>query len=723
MNVSKKILVIIYIIFALLISGVIFASQGILNSSYSNLEDREASISAKYVQNIIDFQTTQLDETNYVLSSREDIRAFMLSPENKYLSKTTFTDLISLNGYDFIFLANSSGNVIYSQFSGSNNTSNTSISSAINRKFVDKSFLHKDAESLLKGVILIENDPFIISCRPVFASSDSKVIIGTIVLGKNLDADFMKSVHKITRGSILAYSPNNMHSDFQQAFLGSEPKSPMPSVEKSKENHYFILEDINKNPALTVWIDNDMDISTEGHNSIRYIVLFLLFIGLVIGAGCKLLLDREVISRIVAIDAYVEKVGKNEDFPTRHHMEGNDELSRLTDGINQMLDRLKISSDKFKAQENEKKIILNALNELVVFVDPDLKIIWANKAFLEYIGSKLEDLAGHEYENLLMMHVEDSCKSFLKKALESGTEELGEINTPDGRTWMICATIIWGEDGKIYGVLQTGLDITAYKRSEEKLLQAKLEAEAANRTKSEFLANMSHELRTPLNSIIGFSDVLLERIFGELNEKQLKYVNNISTSGKHLLGLINEILDLSKVEAGKMELHYSEFSISSVFEEVRVAFTPFAQQKYIEITFDMKSVSTLEADRNRLIQVLNNLVNNAIKFTPDGGKIFVHYKEIEGRALISVVDTGIGISPEEQKKIFQPFTQIDSSSSRQYCGTGLGLSLVKKIVNLHQGDIWVESDIGKGSTFTLVIPFRKPAEPRKNIETAACINP
>jgi CheY-like chemotaxis protein/two-component sensor histidine kinase len=227
---------------------------------------------------------------------------------------------------------------------------------------------------------------------------------------------------------------------------------------------------------------------------------------------------------------------------------------------------------------------------------------------------------------------------------------------------------------------------------------------------------MSHELRTPLNSIIGFSDILLEKVFGELNDKQLKYVNNISTSGKHLLELINDILDLSKVEAGKMELHYSEFSIASVFEEVKAAFIPIAQKKSLEITFNVDSIVSIEADRGRIIQILYNLVNNAIKFTPDGGKVNVCCNNSGNRALISVIDTGIGISPEDQRKIFQPFTQIDSSSSRQYCGTGLGLALVKKTINLHQGDIWVESDIGKGSTFIFSIPLKKPAELRKTSE-------
>jgi CheY-like chemotaxis protein/nitrogen-specific signal transduction histidine kinase len=269
----------------------------------------------------------------------------------------------------------------------------------------------------------------------------------------------------------------------------------------------------------------------------------------------------------------------------------------------------------------------------------------------------------------------------------------------------------------ITGILKTGLDITAHRRSEEKLIQARLEAEEANNSKSEFLANMSHELRTPLNSIIGFSDILLERVFGELNEKQFKYVSNISTSGKNLLVLINDILDLSKVEAGKMELHYSEFSIDFVFEEVKAVLSPLVQVKSLEVTFNVEpDFTTLEADRGRLIQILYNLISNAIKFTPANGKISIYCKKSGNRALISVIDTGIGISAEDQVKLFQPFTQLDASTTRQYCGTGLGLALVKKIVNLHQGDIWVESDPGRGSNFTFSIPLRKPLELRKASE-------
>jgi PAS domain S-box-containing protein len=258
------------------------------------------------------------------------------------------------------------------------------------------------------------------------------------------------------------------------------------------------------------------------------------------------------------------------------------------------------------------------------------------------------------------------------------------------------------------------VDLSERKRTEENLLHAKLEAEAASRTKSEFLANMSHELRTPLNSIIGFSDILLEKYFGDLNERQLKYVKNISVSGKHLLRLINDILDLSKVEAGKMELHYSKFSISSIFDEVKFTISPLAQVKSLEMDFNLDlDIGDIQADRSRLIQILYNLVSNAVKFTPERGKVSVYCKKDGNRAIFSVKDTGIGISSEDQKHIFEPFKQIDSGMDRQYEGTGLGLALVKQFVDMHKGRVWFTSVQGKGSSFIFELPVNGLDEPEK----------
>lgn len=241
----------------------------------------------------------------------------------------------------------------------------------------------------------------------------------------------------------------------------------------------------------------------------------------------------------------------------------------------------------------------------------------------------------------------------------------------------------------------------------EELKLANEQLEITSKLKSEFLANMSHELRTPLNSIIGFADVLKEKTFGELNEKQTKYVSNISTSGNHLLNLINDILDLSKVEAGKMDMHIETFSLYGALSEVQTLIKPLADEKHINLSIDKNAdVLNITADENKFKQIMFNLLSNAIKFTPEHGEVGVATKHSEGLLEISVTDTGIGIKEEDLELIFHEFKQVDVSLSRQYAGTGLGLALTKKLVEMHGGRIFVKSKHGKGSKFTVIIPTK-----------------
>ncbi|WP_367121186.1 sensor histidine kinase [Methanomethylovorans sp. PtaU1.Bin093] len=237
------------------------------------------------------------------------------------------------------------------------------------------------------------------------------------------------------------------------------------------------------------------------------------------------------------------------------------------------------------------------------------------------------------------------------------------------------------------------------------MLQAKVVAETASRTKNEFLANMSHELRTPLNSIIGFSDAMLEGYSGELSPKQDHYLQHISNSGNQLLNLINGILDIAKIEAGKMELSLGTIYIEPLLTEILSALKPLSSKKKIKISIQReKDTNAVVADEAKLKQIIYNLLGNAIKFTPEGEEINICIGTVEKMVRISVIDNGIGISPEDQKKLFRPFTQLDSTYSRRYQGTGLGLALTKELVELHGGRIWVESEVGKGSKFSFEIP-------------------
>jgi signal transduction histidine kinase len=228
--------------------------------------------------------------------------------------------------------------------------------------------------------------------------------------------------------------------------------------------------------------------------------------------------------------------------------------------------------------------------------------------------------------------------------------------------------------------------------------------EAASRHKSEFLANMSHELRTPLNAVIGFSEVLIQRMFGDLTDKQEEYLKDIFSSGQHLLSLINDILDLSKIEAGRMELAISEFDLPGAIENVLILMRERAGRRGVTLgrTVDER-LGTIHADERKVKQVLLNLLSNALKFTPEGGRIDVRAGFRDGVVEIAVTDTGIGIAPEDHETVFEEFRQV-GAASHGVEGTGLGLALSRKFVALHGGRIWVESAMGHGATFTFTLP-------------------
>ena len=299
------------------------------------------------------------------------------------------------------------------------------------------------------------------------------------------------------------------------------------------------------------------------------------------------------------------------------------------------------------------------------------------------------------------------------------------------------------EGGRLIAYDGLVVDITERKRLQE-LEIARLSAESANRAKSDFLANMSHELRTPMNSIIGFSEILKDELYGGLNEKQQEYVKNIFSSGKHLLNLINDILDLSKVESGRMELELSSVSVRGCLNASVVMLREKAMKCGIRLDCEIAPDADIEieADERKVKQIMFNLLSNAVKFTPEEGSVHVYARRvqsaefgvkpppqpplgkggIEGRVVsehrtlhaerdadlieISVADTGIGIKPEDLPKLFSEFTQLESAYTKQHEGTGLGLALSKRLVELHRGKIWVESELGKGSRFRFTVPVK-----------------
>ncbi|HAJ28511.1 MAG TPA: hypothetical protein DCG53_14935 [Syntrophus sp. (in: bacteria)] len=357
-----------------------------------------------------------------------------------------------------------------------------------------------------------------------------------------------------------------------------------------------------------------------------------------------------------------------------------------------------------------------------------------------YISPSVQAQRGYSVEEALAMSLEETlppeslarAMKMLTEALAREEEGKGESNMPetfeiqhsckDGslRWAEIRASLLRDELGKAAGVLGVTRDISERKRA-DMLYQANIAAEAASAAKSQFLSHMSHELRTPLNHIMGFTELILDKNFGDLNEIQEEYLSDVYKSSEHLLSLVNEILDISKIEAGKFELRPSEFNLKRLLENSLSIIADKAHQRRIILAAGIGDIpETIFADELRVKQILYNLLSNAVKFTEDGGSISLGARLREGTAgittagtppirevEISVSDNGIGINGEDKEKIFEPFIQRENPLSRKYPGTGLGLGLTKHFVEMHGGRIWVESGgPGTGATFRFVLPCR-----------------
>jgi len=379
-----------------------------------------------------------------------------------------------------------------------------------------------------------------------------------------------------------------------------------------------------------------------------------------------------------------------------------------------------------EAQDNVGYVngIINTIREPLIALDQDLRVVYVSRSFYEFFKVKPEETVGQLIYDLgnkqwNIPKLRELLETILpQKTTFDNYEVEHDFSTIGRRIMLLNARQIERGVGKEKIILLVIEDITQRKEIEaglekthEELEKLAVELKRTTRAKSEFLANMSHELRTPLNSVNGFSEILFDETFGPLNEKQKRYVNNILTSGKHLLLLINQILDMAKVESGKMKLALSSLPMKSLLNEISLLVADMVSKKKLQILLEIaEDLPDIEGDELKVKEILYNLLSNAVKFTPEGGKIGMRAKRFDSAIEIVVWDTGAGIAFENMGKIFEGFFRVDTPYSRITEGTGLGLPLSKKLVELHGGKFSVESEgLNKGTQvrFTLPIISRK----------------
>jgi len=396
--------------------------------------------------------------------------------------------------------------------------------------------------------------------------------------------------------------------------------------------------------------------------------------------------------------------------------------------------------------------------ELCLVLRPDLTIVAVSDSYLRATMTKREEILGRGIFDVFPDDPADATatgvhnlRASLERVLQSGASDTMpvqkyDIRRPaaDGggfeeRYWSPINSPVFGEDRHIWYIIHRVEDVTEFVRLKQRetkhekiaqdlrshaarmeveifqrardLQQKNIELEMASRAKDQFLSGMSHELRTPLHTLIGFSELLNEQLEGKLDEKQKRYLDHIRKDAHHLLSLINEILDLSAIEAGRRELRRESFDPALAIEEAESSIRPQAEAKSIRLQTSIEALPVLHADRLRFKQILLNLLSNSVKFTPEGGRIRLDARVNPGGVTISVLDTGMGIAREEHTAVFDKFHQTGTTTKGIREGTGLGLAITKALVEEHGGSISLESEPGKGTCFTFTIPAERTPSP------------
>lgn len=481
----------------------------------------------------------------------------------------------------------------------------------------------------------------------------------------------------------------------------------------------------------TIYVRMSTSVIQEKLNKSLLVMVGLVLLLLLIVSFIAFRVQKLISAPILKLAELTASISQSQDFTVQLQPQGNDEVGILYHQFNNMLSQLQ----RWQTERNlaEKEItflahVLKSINENVTITDLNDKLIFVNESLLRTYGYSEKELIGKRITILRSQNNPPELVQEIQPATLSGGWQGELINKrKDGREFPISlrTTIIYDKSNQPVALVGVSNDITKRKKEErelklhrdhleelvkERTVELELEkekAQSADRLKSAFLATMSHELRTPLNSIIGFSGILMQERPGPLNTEQKKQLGMVQSSARHLLSLINDVLDISKIEAGQLKMNLEVFNVPEVILKVVEANEPSADKKNIQLNVSISPhVTDIMSDKLRVQQILINLVNNAIKFT-DVGSVGIECHKENDFIIIRVKDSGIGIEKDQLELLFKPFTQVDTGLTRKHEGTGLGLSICKKLLEMLNGSIEVESEFGTGSVFTVKLPINK----------------
>lgn len=723
--------------------------HNILMSSFSTLEQEIVLRDLDHALHNFEDDSASMERALENWSRSDDSYEFIQDNNSDYVN-TNLNDatFVSLNINLMMFL-NSAKQIVYTKAVDSDPTSQSRLLQDFEgyARSEDR-FLPLTTSTETTGFVNVAGFPLLIVSRPVLHTDGSGPSVGTLIWGQLLDSERLAAISESLHASLdlRNLTVPNLPSDFRaaQTTLSPSTSQTLTPVNETTISGYALLNDIYAQPTFILKTTQEREIYEHAQASEISVAIALGIVGVIAVVVVLLVLERVVFSPLERLSKRVSQIGVNADFSMRLPVIGNDELTLLSSRVNTMLNTVSQSRGTLRT-------LIDNLPDNVFVKDSNSRIIIDNIAHARLLGNSTPDQVIGKSDFDFFPH--DLAQAYYddeQRIIQTG-ESLINIEEPTidpegNQRWLQTSKIlIRNEEGGIFGIVGINRDVTEQREAEreldrllhleqeqraglEKLVnelqqlntkleltnteleQAEKKAEEASRAKSSFLANMSHELRTPLNAIIGYSELIEEECIDQQRDDFIPDLRKIQAAGKHLLALVNDILDLSKIEAGRMDLYIESINVPVVISDISVTIAPLMDKNANTLTVNCPAdLGTIDADLTKIRQIIFNLLSNAAKFTTNGQiTLDVSRQSTPSGDWIfaKVSDTGIGMTPAQLDNLFQDFSQADASTTRKYGGTGLGLSISRRFAQMMEGDITVESEYGKGTTFTLQLPAK-----------------
>jgi len=690
-DISKKVFIITILIFSIFV--VVFTlTHSMQLSNFLELERNDTLENVERVQNAISAEQEYLDFIVQDWACWDDTYEFIENGNQQYINVNLQNQTLAGIKINVMIFVNESGDVVYAKSIDIDTAEEVSVPQELLQLIKDGTLLTKAENDTISGFVLLRENPVFISCHPILTTNHQGPVKGTLIFGRFFDNSLLDYFKEVTRSSLLMYRiDEDLPPDFQTKlkFFSENPdKTIVEPLSKERVAGYFELKDISGKSAIIMRADFPRELYLHGERTLNNVYFFLLLTGLMTGAGIKFAFDRLFISRLIGIDNFVTRIRSERDLSRRLSLENNDELYRLSREINGMLNEIYLSEQELKAQEREKKVLLDSLNELVIFVSPELKIIWVNRAALECMNMELQKAVGMSLKDILGTVGLLSGYLQLEQIFVTGNKKSGEFTTKDGRTWYIQAIPVTGEDGKIIGILEVFRDITEKKKAEQ--LRKR---------------EINHRIKNNLQIVSSLLDLQAEKF------SDRKVIEAFKESESRILSM--SLIHQELYESGKLDsLDFSSYLRKLIADLIKSYNTKTGE---IRVKLDI-STAFLEVDTAvSLGIIINELFTNSIKYAfpaGAGGEIsisLVREKSIEEITGNNSTDAVLSESSGKLSGASKNYKLIYADNGKGFPEEldfrnpeSLGLQLVNALINQIEGSL----DLERGNGTKFIIYFK-----------------